>query len=79
MTTLEKRGWINTSNRDIIKVTIVVIRERIGDTYFINVKGHSGDGGNEGADELAPKGTEKLQPDEINLSISIDYMIEVLE
>lgn len=59
-----KNGWKNSKgdpvdNQDIVKPLIDLIARREGDTAFTKVKGHSGDHGNEMADNLANEGAER--------------------
>ncbi|KAF9023273.1 hypothetical protein BDZ89DRAFT_1041743 [Hymenopellis radicata] len=51
----EDRGWIGVKNRELVQSTVAVLRKRKGPTVFQWVKGHSGNVGNDGADELAQK------------------------
>lgn len=73
---MERHGWIGTANKETIKAILAHLRTRKGETYFIKVKGHSGDTGNDGADKLADIGAEKDNSDDIDLSIPENYEIE---
>jgi hypothetical protein len=76
---LEKQGWIDVANKNILQKIIASLRSRRGDTYFIKVKGHSGDKGNEEADKLAKEGAAKDIADNIDLQIPEDYDVEGAE
>ncbi|KAF8191386.1 ribonuclease H-like protein [Pholiota molesta] len=81
---LEKRGWIDVANKNILQKIIASLRGRKGDTYFIKVKGHSGDKGNEEADKLwcnrpTKEGAAKDIADNIDLQIPEDYNVEGAE
>lgn len=65
----EDDGWIGIANAELFKATAARLRMRTAPTTFKWVKGHDGDEGNEGADELAGQGARKDTPDMIDLSI----------
>jgi ribonuclease HI len=66
---MENEGWLTTTNGPILKLTVARLQERTRPTSFQWVKGHSGNPGNEGADELAGIGSRKEVEDEINTTI----------
>ncbi|KAG6807317.1 hypothetical protein H0H92_008017 [Tricholoma furcatifolium] len=61
----ENEGWLGAANKNIIKTIVDSLRTRKGLTIFEKVKGHSNIEGNEGADKLAKKGSDKDLADEI--------------
>jgi ribonuclease HI len=65
----EDIGWIGVKNSELLKVAAYQLRKRSAPTYFQWVKGHSGDEGNDGADELAGRAAERLETDEMDLTI----------
>lgn len=69
-------GWINTSNREISKKIIAVLRQRNGTTFLKKVKGHSGDQGNDGADQMANIGARKEVSDVVDLTIPPTFQLE---
>ncbi|KJA22319.1 hypothetical protein HYPSUDRAFT_186477 [Hypholoma sublateritium FD-334 SS-4] len=76
---IERLGYIDTANREIVKAIRASLRMRPGDTYFEKVKGHSSNVGNDGADALAGTGAVREEYDNINLAIPTDYDIEGAE
>ncbi|KAF6742334.1 ribonuclease H-like domain-containing protein, partial [Ephemerocybe angulata] len=46
-------GWTEYGNRVVLELTIAFLKDRPGKVFFEKVKGHSGDTGNDRADELA--------------------------
>ncbi|KAF5320843.1 hypothetical protein D9619_000262 [Psilocybe cf. subviscida] len=74
--TREREGWINMSNQNIFKKIISVLRQRNGSTFLIKVKGHSGNAGNDGADEMARLGAQKHETDAVDLSTPRELQLE---
>jgi ribonuclease HI len=66
LTKWEGEGFRTVSNGELIRLTATKVRERRAKTSLKWVKGHSGDAGNDGADELASEGARKEQPDIID-------------
>ncbi|KAI0051160.1 RnaseH-domain-containing protein [Auriscalpium vulgare] len=71
--TWEDNGWIKMSNKDLFKKALDLLRRRSAPTWFEWVKGHSGDPGNEGADELADQGAHDDAPTDLDLSIKPEW------
>ena len=69
LTTWEKMGWIGIANKDFFKATTSHLRQRGAATFLRWVKGHSGDLGNEEADQLALEGATKTAFNIIDLSV----------
>ena len=72
----EDQGWINIENAPLFKKAAFLLRKRTARTSFQWVKGHAGDQGNEGSDELAKMGATKEDPDEIDLNIPIEFDLQ---
>ena len=72
----EDQGWINIENAPLFKKAAFLLKKRTAKTSFQWVKGHSGDQGNEGSNELAKKGATKEDPDEVDLSIPVDFNLQ---
>ncbi|KAI0708428.1 ribonuclease H-like protein [Earliella scabrosa] len=58
----EDRGWLGIANADLLRMAAAWLRQRSAPTTFRWIKGHSGDPGNDGADELARAGAEVGNP-----------------
>ena len=74
--TWEDNGWINVKNANIFKKAAYVLKRRTAPTSFQWVKGHSGNEGNEESDGLAKEGANKIEPDEVDLSIPKDFDLQ---
>jgi ribonuclease HI/exonuclease III len=72
----EDRGWVRVKNAELFKSLAYQLRRRTAQTDFEKVKAHSGEQGNEGADELAKRGAEKPEPDALDLSIDPAFDIQ---
>ncbi|KAI0050545.1 hypothetical protein FA95DRAFT_1636693 [Auriscalpium vulgare] len=71
--TWEDRGWIRIEHRDLFRKAVDLLRRRSAPTWFEWVKGHSGDPGNDGADEYADRGARKDAPTPIDLDIKREW------
>lgn len=65
--------WINIQNAQFFKKATHLLKQHSTTTHFQWVKGHSDSEGNEGGDSLAKSGMQKDQPDDLNLSIPIEF------
>ena len=74
--TWEDQGWINIKNAPLFKRAAYLMRCRSAETAFQWIKGHNGDPGNEGSDELAQNGALKERADEINLEIPREFDLQ---
>ncbi|KAG6815773.1 hypothetical protein H0H93_009054 [Arthromyces matolae] len=61
-------GWINTANKELLKILVSHLRRRNGRTLIEKVNGHDGAEENEGADNLARLETEDEIADVIDLT-----------
>ncbi|KAK0452739.1 uncharacterized protein EV420DRAFT_1273683 [Desarmillaria tabescens] len=73
----ENRGWIGISNSDVWKATVAALRQHNAPIFFQWVKGHSGDSGNEGADELAGRGAQLGEDEASPANVDIDHEFNV--
>ena len=76
LTEWEDNGWIGIKNAPLFKKAAYLLKRRSAPTLFKWVKGHSGDEGNEGSDQLAKEGAEKANPDELNLKIPKEFNLQ---
>ena len=72
----EDLGWINIKNTSFFKKAAHLLKYRTATTHFKWVKGHNGNQGNEESDALAKKGAEKEIPDELDLTILVEFDIQ---
>jgi ribonuclease HI len=72
----EDRGWIGVQNANFFKRAAFLMRKRTARTSFQWIKGHTGDQGNEGSDQLAKSGAEKEEPDALDLNIPIEFDLQ---
>ncbi|KAJ7594805.1 ribonuclease H-like protein [Mycena floridula] len=71
----EDEGFHTTENGALMRVTAAKLWKRKASTTFEWVKGHSGDPGNDGADEMAAQGYAKQQSDLIDMHVDATLMV----
>ncbi|KAI0037711.1 hypothetical protein FA95DRAFT_1551472 [Auriscalpium vulgare] len=71
----ENRGWIGVANAEYFQAAAYRMRIRSAKVTFRWVKGHSGDSGNDGADEQADIGARKNRPDRIDLYVPPEWRL----
>ncbi|KAF8545795.1 RnaseH-domain-containing protein [Imleria badia] len=69
----ENQGWTNTSNKPWFQSAAYLLRRRAASTYFKWVKGHTGERGNEEADQLANEGVRREPPDNIDTLVPDNF------
>ena len=74
--TWEDNNYIDIKNADLWKVLAATLRQRKEKTYFQWIKGHSGEIGNENADQKANEGANKPEEDLIDLTIPKEWKLE---
>lgn len=82
----KRNGWLTANkkpveNRDLVQDVRAKIEERQGlgcQTYFVWVKGHSGDRGNSEADRLAVQGAGQVLGSKVTPSLAAVDLIRVL-
>ena len=72
----EDIGWINIQNAQLFKKAAYLLKQRTATTRFKWIKGHSGIRGNEESDTLAKQGAEKEIPDELDLTVPMEFDIQ---
>ncbi|KAF6765699.1 hypothetical protein DFP72DRAFT_798461 [Ephemerocybe angulata] len=75
LSTIEAEGWGAYDNREVLEPTIAALRARPGRVFFEKVKGHSGDAGNDKADELAGKAVSDNKKRRIDLNTPVEQRI----
>jgi len=65
----ENSAWVNIPNSQWLRTAVYLMRSRAAPTRFKWTKGHNGERGNEGADQLATIGVNKTITDHIDLNI----------
>jgi ribonuclease HI len=76
LSTWEDQGWIGIQNAELFKRAAFLLKRRSAPTSFQWVKGHDGNLGNEESDRLAREGASKVEPDELNLEVPIEYDLQ---
>jgi ribonuclease HI len=74
--TWEDLGWINIKNAHFFKKATHLLKQRTATTHFKWVKGHNGNHGNDESDALAKRGADKEIPDELDLTIPMEFDIQ---
>jgi hypothetical protein len=72
----ENLGWINIKNAALFKKAAHLLKLRTATTHLKWVKGHNGNQGNEESNALAKRGAEKEMPDELDLTIPMEFDIQ---
>ena len=72
----EDHGWIGIKNADLFKRAAYLLKRRTARTSFRWIKGHEGDQGNEGSDQLAKAGANKATTDPLDLSIPAEFDLQ---
>ena len=72
----EDQGWIGIKNAELFKRAAYLLKRRTAKTAFKWTKGHAGDQGNEGSDQLAKVGANKDRVDVLDVSIPPEYDLQ---
>ena len=69
-------GWTAVQNAPLFQKAAFLLRRRTATTCFKWVKGHSGDHGNEESDKLAKEGARKVIPDDLDLQVPAEFIVQ---
>lgn len=65
----EDRGWLDTPNADLMQCCLYLLRRRTAETLIQKVKAHSGDPGNEAADEATKAALALPEHHDLDLTV----------
>lgn len=66
-------GWIAVQNVKFFQKVAYLLQRRSASTQFKWIKGHNGDPGNKGSDELTKEGANKALIDDLDLQIPMEF------
>jgi ribonuclease HI len=72
----EDQGFIGIKHANLFKRAAFLLKKRSAKTSFMWTKGHAGDPGNEGSDQLAKEGAAKEEADILDLSIPEEFDLQ---